>query len=148
MINVRDYLVRDVMSTPVLKVLPMVTVREGAEMMVNRRVGSLVVVTQTDSLIGIVTKSDIIARVVAKGLNPDEVRVGDIMTRNPIYIFADDSIERAVDLMSSHRIGHLPVLDPETNKPIGMLSKWDIVRLSPEYIRGALFGGLIEERGE
>ncbi len=148
MINVRDYLVRDVMSTPVLKVLPMVTVREGAEMMLNRRVGSLVVVTQTDSLIGIVTKSDIIARVVAKGLNPDEVRVGDIMTRNPIYIFADDSIERAVDLMSSHRIGHLPVLDPETNKPIGMLSKWDIVRLSPEYIRGALFGGLIEERGE
>lgn len=148
MASVRDYLVRDVMSTPVLKVLPMVTVREGAEMMVERGVGSLVVVTETDSLIGIVTKTDIIARVVARGLNPEEVRVGDIMTRNPIYIFADDSIERAVDLMSSHRIGHLPVLDPETNKPIGMISKWDIVRLSPEYIRGALIGGLLEERGE
>ncbi len=148
MANVRDYLVRDVMSTPVLKVLPMVSVREGARMMVERRVGSLVVVTETDSLIGIVTKTDIISRVVARGLNPDEVMIGDIMTRNPIYIFADDSIERAVDLMSSHRIGHLPVLDPETNKPIGMLSKWDIVRLSPEYIRGALIGGLPEERGE
>jgi len=146
--NVRDYLVRDVMSTPVLKVLPMVTVREGAQMMVERGVGSLVVVTETGSLIGIVTKTDIIARVVARGLSPDEVRVGDIMTRNPIYIFADDSIERAVDVMSSHRIGHLPVLDPETNKPIGMLSKWDIVRLSPEYIRVALLRELTEERGE
>ena len=142
-----EYLVKDVMTTPVVKVLPMISVKDGATIMVEKGIGSLVVVNETDSLIGIVTKTDIVREVAAKGLDPTQVTIGDIMTRNPYYVFADDSLERAVDLMSSRNIGHLPVLDPETMKPIGMISKRDIVRLSPEYIRYVLILKLERDRG-
>jgi len=36
--------------------------------------------------------------------------------------------------MGSKGIGHLPVLDPKTFKPVGMLSKRDILKIAPHYM--------------
>lgn len=129
-----DVLVRDVMSTPVIYVYPFHTVREAAAIMVEKNVGSVVVIDEAGRLMGIVTRTDILRHVVAKGLNPDNVKVGDIMTRNPLYVLADTPLEEAARLMGSRGIGHLPVLDPKTFKPIGMISKRDILRIAPHYM--------------
>ena len=129
-----DVLVRDVMSTPVIYLYPFHTVREAAAVMVEKGVGSIVVVDEAGRLIGIVTRTDILRHVVARGLNPDSVKIGDIMTKNPLYVLADTPIEEAARLMGSRGIGHLPVLDPKTYKPVGMISKRDILRIAPHYI--------------
>ncbi|GBF09344.1 conserved hypothetical protein [Aeropyrum pernix] len=129
-----DVLVRDIMSSPPITTLPMTSVKEAARIMLENRVGSLIVVNERNTLLGILTKTDIIREVVAKGLDPESVRVGDIMTRNPYYVYTDDSVERAASLMGEHNIGHLPVLDPETKKPVGIVTKTDIVKLAPNYI--------------
>jgi len=131
---VRDVLVRDVMSTPVIYIHPFHTVREAAAIMVEKNVGSLVVVDDAGRLIGIVTRTDILRHVVAKGLNPDKVTISEVMTRNPIYVLSDTPLEEAARLMGSKGIGHLPVLDSKTFKPIGMISKRDILKIAPHYI--------------
>lgn len=129
-----DVLVRDVMSTPLIYVYAFHSVREAAAIMVEKGVGSVVVLDEAGMLMGIMTRTDILKHVVAKGLNPDNVKVSDIMTRNPLYVLADTPLEEAARLMGSRGVGHLPVLDPKTFKPIGMISKRDVLRIAPHYI--------------
>jgi len=132
--EVEDLLVSDVMSTPPVVISPVSSVKEAAKTMVDRRIGSLLVVDNRGRLIGILTKTDIVREVVAKGLNPSEVKVGDIMTRNPYYVMSDATLKEAASLMGSYLIGHLPVLEPDTGKPVGVISMRDILKIAPHYI--------------
>ncbi len=124
----------EVMSTPPIKAMPMQTVLEGAKIMAENNIGSLIIVDEQDSLLGIVTKTDIIVNVVAKGLDASKVKLADIMSKNPYYVFRNTTLREAAEMMGSYNIGHLPVLDPETYKVVGVISKRDIIRLAPHYI--------------
>jgi CBS domain-containing protein len=126
-------LVRDIMHTPPVKVTPITPVNEAAQIMMDKGVGSLIIVDDNDNLIGIVTKTDIVREVVAKGLSRN-VPVGNIMTKNPYFVLEDYTVKEAAELMGTHNIGHLPVLSRNNMKPVGMISKRDIIRLAPHYI--------------
>lgn len=126
-------LVRDIMRSPPITVTPITPVNEAAQQMIDRGVGSLLVVDDSGSLMGIVTKTDIVREVVARGL-PRSVPIGNIMTRNPYFVFEDYTVKEAAELMGSHTIGHLPVLSRENMRPVGVVSKRDIIRLAPHYI--------------
>ncbi len=136
-----DVRVEDVMSSPPITVTEDTTVYQAALIMSENNIGSLVVVDENGSLLGIVTERDIVRKVVAKAADPRRVRVGEIMTRNPYYVTSDDSIVRAAELMGEHNIGHLPVLDPETLKVVGVVSKRDIVRIAPDLLLTAFGAG-------
>ena len=133
-----DYPISELMTSPPITVRPLMTVKEAAKIMVENNIGSLVVVDEKGSLIGIITVRDIIREVVAKGLSPDKIKIDDIMTRNIYYITSDDTIRRAVEIMSERGIGHLPVVDPDTYKLVGIISKTDILKIAP-----GLFGALV-----
>ena len=49
------------------------------------------------------------------------------MTRNPKYLTKNDSVEEAIALFNSHRIGCIPVFD-ENHQPIGIVTRGDIIR--------------------
>ncbi len=132
--SVPKYLVRDVMRTPTINVLPTKTVNEIARIMIDRDVGSVLVVDEEGNLLGIITKTDIVREVVSKGLSSFNVNASQIMTKNPYYAFDDVPLEEAASLMGSKGVGHLPILDSKTLKPIGMISKRDILKLAPYYI--------------
>lgn len=132
--SVPKYLVRDVMRTPTVNILPTKSVSEIARLMIDRDVGSVLVVNEEGNLLGIITKTDIVREVVAKGLSPLNINASQIMTKNPYYAFEDVPLEEAASLMGSKGVGHLPILDSRTLKPIGMLSKRDILKLAPYYI--------------
>ena len=127
-------LLEDVMTTPVYTMLPMDTVRRAAEEMTSRGIGSVVIVDSRGRLLGIVTKTDIVKHVVAKGLDPSKVKLGDIMTENPYYMFSDAPLREAAQLMGSKGIGHLPILDPDTHRIVGIITKSDILKIAPHYI--------------
>jgi len=127
-------ILEDVMKTPVFTMLPMEPVRRAAEEMTSRGIGSVIVVDSRGRLLGIVTKTDIIRGVVARGLDPGKVKLGDIMTENPYYMYSDAPLSEAAELMGSKGIGHLPILDPDTNKIVGIISKSDILKMAPHYI--------------
>jgi CBS domain-containing protein len=56
------------------------------------------------------------------------VKLSDMMNRFPQTITAGDSLYRARDLMAWGGYRHLPVVEPESNKVIGILSQSDIAQ--------------------
>ena len=128
-----DLLVRDVMSSPPITMGPDANARAAAQVMIENGIGSIIVVNENEKLIGIVTKSDFLA-IIANGMIPESVKLNDFMKKNPYYIYADAPLREAAALMGSRGIGHLPVLDPETDKVIGIISKTDIVKMAPHFI--------------
>src|SRR3954451_4251487 len=98
--------VRKHMSSNLLTVEPDLTMAEVAQRMVERDVGS-VLVLEGGRLAGILTERDLM-RAVARGVR-DEARVGDCMTRNPETIAPDDTTMHAAVLMIHGGFRHLPV---------------------------------------
>jgi len=76
--------------------------------MVERHIGA-VAVTSGGKLAGIFSERDLMKRVVAEGRDPKALKVGDVMTRDPMTVRPDDSLEYAMDLMKEHGFRHLPV---------------------------------------
>jgi len=100
------------------------TVYEAATMMVKANIGAVVVLDKQGRLTGIVTERDMTRRVVAKGLDPKQAKLADIMTKNPDMLSPDDSAFDALELMQARKYRHLPVV--EDGKCVGMVSVRDL----------------------
>ncbi|HMK60533.1 MAG TPA: CBS and ACT domain-containing protein [Dissulfurispiraceae bacterium] len=97
----------------------------------------LPVVEADNTLIGIITDRDIrsaLPSVFSTCLSdPDEMKriselkVGDIMTRNPITISPSNTLEDAILMMHSLNKGALPVVDRQ-GKLTGIISTRDLIR--------------------
>ena len=120
--------VRDLLEGKVqqlLTILPEATVQEALEIMASRRISSLPVTIGAD-LVGIFSERDYIRRAVPKRIAPWDVLVKDIMTKEVVCVTMDNTIRECMELMSSHRFRHLPVVDAKLL--VGMLSISDILK--------------------
>ncbi len=124
---------RDAMTRDVVTARPEETVVEAAKKMDEHNIGSVVVVDESKRVIGILTEADIVRRVVARGLNPNDVRVGDVMTPNPVTVREDTPLNYVASLMRDRDIGHIPVVD-ESGRVVGIIARSDIIRFAPELI--------------
>ncbi|HEY4699431.1 MAG TPA: CBS domain-containing protein [Nitrososphaerales archaeon] len=84
------------------------SVRRVAEIMVDRNIGSLLVVSKS-GVQGMITERDILRKVISKGLDPNKVIASDIMTKPLVTINEDATIWDASEIMSQHHIRRLPV---------------------------------------
>ena len=105
---------RDLLTAP-----PGISVAEAARRMARRNVGAIIVI-EDENLIGIFTERDIVFRVVALGRDLLATRVGDVMTRSPRIVDADESFGSALLIMHDNRFRHLPVI--ENGKLVGIIS--------------------------
>ncbi len=127
----------DVMTDEVLYLLPDATAAEAAREMKELDVGIIPICDDNKRLLGVVTDRDIVLRVVAEGKNPDQAKLQDIATMDPIAGQRDWSLADAIDLMSTNQIRRLPIV--EDGKLIGMVSLGDIAVQGDEiYAGGAL----------
>jgi len=102
------------------------TVREAARYMTERRVGAVSVLEGT-RLVGVLSERDIMARVVAAGLDLDQTRVGDVMTKDIVVGKADDSHEDGLRKMKQAGCRHLPVI--QGDQLMGMVSQRDLLQV-------------------
>lgn len=51
---------------------------------------------------------------------------GDVMTRNPRTVTPDTPVREAAQLMRSEDTGALPVVDPNSKRPIGLVTDRDL----------------------
>lgn len=89
------------------------TVSQAAKLMRQYHVGDvLVTVKKHDKLepVGIVTDRDVVVEVVAPGLDPNVITVGDIMLPSLFTIKEDAGVFDAIKLMTSKGVRRLPVL--------------------------------------
>jgi len=123
--------VEDVMRQSVVTIEGKYTARQAAKMMDYRGVSSLVVMSKK-RLAGIVTEKDLCTRIVAKGSNPEKIKVIDIMSQPVVIVRPDALLESAVQVMLVQGIKKLPVLGGELGEDlVGILSLTDVAMLYP-----------------
>lgn len=91
----------------------------------NNKVRS-VLVLDNGVLVGIVTQGDCAIKVLLPGLDAKQTPVAQIMTRNPVFVSPNDSLENCMSMMATRGFRHLPVLD--VDKVIGVISIGDLVK--------------------
>ena len=87
---------------------------EAARSMRNGHVGDVVVVDELDGRripCGIVTDRDIVVSVVAKGLDPEMICVGEIIAPEVTVGRERDGVARTIDVMREKGIRRLPIVD-------------------------------------
>jgi CBS domain-containing protein len=119
-------LVRDGMSEVVLTVGPSHTLREAAEMMVEKGTGAALVTDDERPVPCIVTERDLLNS-LGRGQDPDTELVAEHMSEGVVSAAPDWSLEHAASEMSTRGIRHLVVFDE--GKVVGVLSIRDIVRV-------------------
>lgn len=129
---------RDIMTHEVHAVSPQESLRHAAQKMKSWDIGALPV-CQNDKLIGLITDRDIAVRAVAEGRSPESACVSDAMTRDLIFCYEDEDLQRAAQVMEEKQIRRLPVMSRE-NRMVGIVSLGDIAtrqkdeRLSQEVL--------------
>jgi CBS domain-containing protein len=117
--------VRDAMSKAVLHVGPDHTLRQAAQLMAERRVGSAVVADPDAQGWGILTERDIL-NAIGSGQDPDSERTAEHITWDVVYAGPEWTIEEAAGAMVRGGFRHLVVLDGD--ELLGVISVRDIVR--------------------
>jgi CBS domain-containing protein len=113
------------MTGAIRTVAPGASLAEAAKKMASQDIGSLPVCSDTRKLVGIITDRDIAVRALARGLDPNQTKVQDVMTKDVLSCRADSEIEEACELMERRQVRRVVVTDGE-DAPIGILSLGDI----------------------
>jgi signal-transduction protein with cAMP-binding, CBS, and nucleotidyltransferase domain len=119
------------MSTKPITVDPTTPIRQIAEIMAKKNIGSIIV-TENEKPIGVVTERDIVTRVIAKGLDPEKTTVREIMSQPLITVTPDTDLSEAMRMMSRLKIRRLVVIN--NGKLVGMVTETDILSVAPELI--------------
>ena len=98
---------------------------EALRQMRDNRVRSVLVI-DNGVLVGIVTQGDCAIKVLLPGLDARLTPVSQVMTRNPVTVKPNDSLEECMVMMSARGFRHLPVLN--SDEVVGVISIGDVVK--------------------
>jgi CBS domain-containing protein len=120
--------IRNILQTKgpeVWSVEPETPVMTALKTMDEKNIGALVV-ARGGSVLGILSERDYARKLILKGRSSSDSTVQDLMTSSVITVTPDETIDRCMELMTSKRIRHLPVV--ENDKLIGLVSIGDVVK--------------------
>ena len=110
------------------------TVQGAALMMRRYHVGDVIVVDQTEGAkvpVGILTDRDIVVSVIAPGLDPASLQVGDIMTDDLLTARDTDDVYETIERMRLRGIRRVPVVDA-AGSLAGIVSADDLLEFLAE----------------
>ena len=131
--------VRDIMSKDVQSVSENTTLKDSAQLLKTRDIGSVPVV-EGRKIVGILTDRDIAIRGVAEGRDPGSTRVADVMSKDVVTVREDADLQEAEQLMHDHQLRRLPVVNGQ-GEIVGYLAMAKVARNeSPEQAGKVLQG--------
>jgi CBS domain-containing protein len=83
-----------------------------------------VLVVEGGRLVGIFTDRDAVLKVA--GTNPEDHRIGALMTHDPVVLRHDETIAVAINKMAVGGFRHIPIV--EDGRPTGVVSARDVFR--------------------
>lgn len=119
--------IRDILQTKgpeVVTVAPDRTVLDAMRLLVDRNIGSLLVL-RDGRLLGILTERDILRLTSSRPDDFGKLPVSEVMTADVLTAGPLDDIHRVMDVMTRNRIRHLPILDDDGLA--GLVSIGDVV---------------------
>ena len=122
----------DIMNHNVVTCTQDMTISEVAKLMNKHRIGGLPVCSDSN-LNGLITERDIMMKVIAKGLNPTNVTVKQVMN-SPMKATADkfSDIVDLARLMNDYDVSRVPILD--SGKLVGIVTNKDVLVNAPELL--------------
>jgi CBS domain-containing protein len=113
------------------------TAADAARKMADEGIGAVPVCNAEGRLAGVVTDRDLTVGIVARGRDPQSVRLAELLEGSEVVtIGADDSAEEAIRTMKDHAVRRLPVIDG--TRLVGIVSQADIARAMPDAKIGEL----------
>ena len=117
------------------------SVAEAVKLLQLKNVEIILVTSQSSSSglhVGIVTDSDILEKVVMKGEDSDLIFLKSIMTSPIITLPSSSTVRKAIQVMRTNKIKHLPVTDITNKEQI-------IGTVTQEYLAEAIRVAVIEK---
>jgi CBS domain-containing protein len=111
------------MTSQLVTVEPQTSVTAVAQRMRDENVGA-VLVTEGDELRGLVSDRDLVVRALADGGDLEHKSVASACSDDLVTVTPDEDLDRAVELMRSHSVRRLPVV--EGGHPVGIVSLGDM----------------------
>jgi len=121
--SIKSVRVGNFMSKKLITVKKNATVYDCAKLMKNKKISSVIVLTDKGTLDGIVTKSDLVSVFLTRATKP--LKVSDIMTRKVVTVTPMDSILLVESLLINNQITRIVV--QRKRKPVGIITHRNFV---------------------
>ncbi len=128
-----DMAVKEIMTKNVFTVLPDTSAEVCAKLMIENRIGSVVVLDSDGKSIGIITKENLIKHVIAANKKADEVKAEEMMSSPLITASPSLTIIQAMQTMFKDGIRHLIIVD-KNGQLKGICTDTDIFKVVPQLI--------------
>lgn len=107
-----------------------------AQVMRSQHVGFLVVVEPVDGaqrVVGVLTDRDIVVAVLAREVDTRQLKVGDVMSREPLLAEESQPLESVLCLMREVGVRRVPVIN-DAGHLVGVLSLDDVLEAMAEQL--------------
>jgi len=109
----------------VTTIAPDASIKRAADWLRAKNIGALVV-TDESAVIGLISEREIVHAFSRYGETAGSMLVKEIMQSGVTTVSPDDSVNRVMNLMTHHRVRHMPVL--RGGKLVGIVSIGDVVK--------------------
>jgi CBS domain-containing protein len=109
----------------VTTIAPDVSIKRAADWLRAKNIGALVV-TSEDAIIGLISEREIVHAFSRYGETTGSMLVKEVMQYGVTTVSPDESVNRVMNLMTHHRVRHMPVL--RGGKLVGIVSIGDVVK--------------------
>jgi CBS domain-containing protein len=108
------------------------TVLDAVALLMEHRIGALLVLDGAGSVCGIVSERDVLRECVLRSAELGRIPIREAMTRDLVVCVPDDDIGYAMGIVTKNRVRHLPVMDG--NRVAGMISIGDLVKANLDEV--------------
>ena len=112
-------------GTNVTTITPEASVKRAADWLCAKNIGALVV-TSEDTVLGLISEREIVHAFSRYGETAGSISVKEIMQCGVPSVSPDESVNRVMNLMTHHRVRHMPVL--RDGRLAGIVSIGDVVK--------------------
>ncbi len=116
----------------IISAKPEDTLADVATLLAENKIGAVLVLDDNKDICGITSERDIVRLVASQGAIALGKPVSDCMTNKVTYCEDSDSINTAMEKMTSGRFRHLPVL--KNGSLVGLISIGDVVKRKIEEV--------------
>ena len=119
--------VREIMIIDPVTVSPFDRIEHVIELMMQTSHTGYPVIGEEGELVGIITEHDVDRAIMRHHIK--EWAVADVCSTDIITIHPDDTLTEAMLSMARNKVNRLPVVDRETNKLVGWITRSDLMKL-------------------
>jgi CBS domain-containing protein len=129
--KVREIL--QVKGSQVYSIGPDQTVLDAVAMLMEHRIGALLVRDGGGGVVGVISERDVLRECLHRSTALGDIAVRDAMTSDLVVCLLDDDIAYAMGMVTKNRVRHLPVMDGD--QVAGMISIGDLVKASLDEVQ-------------